>query len=90
MDFTPKMPRQNPHELTEAQAERRVEFCLQLLENPLDDRFWKRIVTSNEKWVYLVNHNRQKRWILRGQNPPSVPRQDRLGKKVMMTRLVEL
>lgn len=28
--------------------------------------------------------NRQKRWVPRGQNPPSVPRQDRLGKKVMI------
>jgi histone-lysine N-methyltransferase SETMAR len=84
MDFMHKKPRQDPHELTEAQAKRRVEVCLQLLENPLDDRFWKRIVTSDEKWVYLVNHNRQKRWVPRGQNPPSVPRQDRLGKKVMI------
>ena len=61
--------------MTEAQAKRRVEVCRQLLENPLDDRFWKRIVTSDEKWVYLVNHNRQKRW---------VPRQDRFGNKVMI------
>ena len=32
----------------------------------------------------MVNHNRQKRWVPRGQNPPSVPRQDRLGKKVVI------
>ena len=70
-----KKPRQDPHELTEAQGKRRVEVSRQLLENPLDDRFWKRIVTSDEKWVYLVNHNRQKRW---------VPRQDRFGNKVMI------
>jgi transposase len=74
MDFVHKKPRQDPHELTEAQAKRRVEVCRQLLENPLDDRFWKRIVTSDEKWVYLVNHNRQKQWVPRGQDPPSVPR----------------
>lgn len=84
MDFVHKKPRQDPHELTEAQAKRRVEVCRQLLENPLDDRFWKRIVTSDEKWVYLVNHNRQKRWVPRGQNPPSVPRQDHFGTKVMI------
>ncbi|CAF1582868.1 unnamed protein product [Adineta ricciae] len=76
MDFVHKKPRQDPHELTEAQTKRRVEVCRQLLENPLDDRFWKRIVTSDKKWVYLVNHNRRKRWVLRGQ--------DRFGKKVMI------
>ena len=84
MDFVHKKPRQDPHELTEAQAKRRVEVCRQLLQNPLDDRFWKRIVTSDEKWIYLVNHNRQKRWVLRGQDPPSVPRQDQFGRKVMI------
>ncbi|XP_029635077.1 histone-lysine N-methyltransferase SETMAR-like [Octopus sinensis] len=57
LDFVHKKPRQDPHELTEAQANRRVEICRQLLSNPLDDWFWKRIVTSDEKWVYLVQHN---------------------------------
>jgi len=61
LDFVHKKPRQDPHELTEAQANKRVEVCRQLLNNPLDDRFWKRIVTSDEKWLYLVNHNRDKR-----------------------------
>ncbi|CAF3604311.1 unnamed protein product [Rotaria socialis] len=84
MDFVHKKPRQDPYELTEAQAKHHVEVCRQLLENPLDDRFSKPIVTSDEKWVYLVNHNRQKRWVPRGQNPPSVPRQNRFGKKVMI------
>ncbi|CAF3228652.1 unnamed protein product [Rotaria socialis] len=76
MDFVHKKPRQGPYELTEAQAKHRVEVCRQLLENPLDDRFWKRIVTSDEKGVYLINHNRQKQWVPRGQN--------RFGKKVMI------
>ena len=38
-DYVNKKPRQDPHELTEFQATRRVEICRQLLENPLDDRF---------------------------------------------------
>ena len=38
LDFVHKKPRQDPHELTEAQARKRVEICRQLLENPLDDR----------------------------------------------------
>jgi histone-lysine N-methyltransferase SETMAR len=84
LDFVHKKPRQDPHELTEAQANKRVEVCRQLLNNPLDDRFWKRIVTSDEKWLYLVNHNRDKRWVQKGQATPSVPKQDRFGKKVML------
>ena len=42
-----------PHELSEAQAQaqRRVEVCNQLLANPNDERFLKRIVTCDEKWV---------------------------------------
>jgi histone-lysine N-methyltransferase SETMAR len=84
LDFVHKKPRQDSHELTEAQANKRVEVCRQLLENPLDDRFWKRIVTSDEKWVYLVNHNRDKRWVQKGQETPSVPKHNRFGKKVMI------
>ena len=39
----------------------RIEICRQLLNNPLDNRFWKQIVTSDEKWVYLINHDQSKR-----------------------------
>jgi histone-lysine N-methyltransferase SETMAR len=84
-DFVHKKPRQDPHKLTEAQAIRRVEVCCQLLDNSLDDRFWERIVTCDEKWIFLVNRDRSKRWIPRDQNPPPlVARQDRFGKKVML------
>ena len=48
LDFVHKKPRQDPHELTEVQAAKRVEICRQLLNNLLDDHFWKRIVTSEE------------------------------------------
>lgn len=84
-DFVHKKPRQDPHELTEAQATRRIEICRHLLENPLDDRFWKRIVTCDEKWVFLVNHDRSKRWVRRDQTPPPVPRRNRFSKKVMIS-----
>ena len=60
-DFVHKKPPHNPHELIEAQVIRRVEVCYQLLDNSLDDRFWKRIVTCDEKWVVLVNYDRSRR-----------------------------
>lgn len=84
LNFVHKKPRQVPHELTELQAKRRVEICEELLDNPHSDQFWKRIVTSDEKWIHLINHNRQKRWVLYDQAPPPVPCQERFGKKVML------
>ena len=84
MEFVHKRPRLDPHWLTRAQSARRVEICQQLLSNPLDDRFWKRIITSDEKWVYLVNHNRQKKWVQRDEQPPSVPKPNQFDKKAMI------
>ena len=78
-----KKPRQDPHELTEEQAATRIEICRQLLENPQDDEFWKCIITSDEKWVYLVNRDRSRRWVKREENSSPVPRFNRFDKKVM-------
>ncbi|CAF3284141.1 unnamed protein product [Rotaria sp. Silwood2] len=83
-DLVHKKPRQDPHELTEAQAIRRVEVCRQLLDNSLDDQSWKRILTCDEKWIFLVNRDRFRRWVPRDQNPPPVARQDLFGKKVTL------
>ena len=43
-----------PHELTPQQAQRRVSICHQLIGNPMDDRFIRRIVTCDEKWSINV------------------------------------
>ena len=51
-DVQHKQPRQDPHELSEPQAQQRIDTCKMLLQNPLDDRFWKRIITSDEKWIF--------------------------------------
>ena len=80
-----KSPREEPHELTDAQAQRRVEICQQLLRNPLDDRFWKRIVTGDEKWIFLRNTDRKKQWVPRGEQAQPILRQDRFGQKVMIS-----
>jgi hypothetical protein len=44
-----------PHELTAEQAQQQVEFCRKLLQLQKDHRFIKRIVTCDEKWIYLNN-----------------------------------
>ena len=59
------------------------QVCQQLLENPLDDRFWRRIVTGDEKWIFLRNPDKRKQWVSPGQEF-GVAKQDRFGKKVML------
>ena len=49
------------HELTPQQAQHRVDICRQLIGNPMDDRFIRKIVTSI-KWVYYNNPDASKQW----------------------------
>jgi hypothetical protein len=44
-----------PHELTAEQAKQRGEFCHKLLQLLNDHRFIKRVITCDEKWIYLNN-----------------------------------
>jgi hypothetical protein len=56
-----------PHELTAEQAQQRVDFCRKLLQLPKDHRFIKRIITCNEKWIYLNNPDLQMQLLDKGQ-----------------------
>ena len=76
--------REVPHELNEKQAERRVEVCRQLLQNPRDERFIRRIVTCDEKWIYFSNPNKENQWLDPGQMAKPVAKRDRFSKKVML------
>jgi hypothetical protein len=44
----------------------RADYLLQL---PADHCFIKRIVTCDEKWIYLNNSDIQKQWLDKGQLP---------------------
>jgi histone-lysine N-methyltransferase SETMAR len=76
--------REVPHELNSQQAKNRVDICRKLLENPRDDRFIKRIVTSDEKWIYLNNPDNRNQWLDRGEPAKPVVKLDRFQKKVML------
>ena len=53
-----------PDELTLQQAQRRVDICSPFTGgNPMDDRFIRRIVTCNKKWVYYRNPDASKQWL---------------------------
>ena len=73
-----------PHELSPDQAERRVNICRQLLSNPNDERFIKRIVTSDEKWIFFRNPDMRNQWLNPGQLPRPVAQHGRFEHKVLL------
>ena len=73
-----------PHDLTKKQANRRIETCRKLLENPRDERFIRRIVTSDEKWIYFNNPDKRNQWLDIGQVAQPVPRSERFSKKTLL------
>jgi hypothetical protein len=73
--------REIPHELTPEMAKKRVEICQKLVQNPSDLRFFKRIVTCDEKWIYFRNPNKDNQWIDCGSTPIPVVRRERFEKK---------
>ena len=85
LGFANKAPRQCPYDLTDCQAEQRVKVCKELLQNPLDIRFFKRIVTCDEKWIFLHNPDKRKQWVPKNEEPLTVVRHDRFGHKVMLS-----
>lgn len=84
LDYAYKRPRQDPHQLTVAQAKKRIEICNQLLQQPIGNRFWKRIVTCDEKWIFLRNPYNRRQWVSPETQPLPEVRQDRFGHKVML------
>lgn len=73
-----------PHDLNEEQAQRRIEVCRQLLNFPKDDRFLRKIITCDEKWIYFHNPNMQRQWLDKCQLPKPVPKRERFEKKVLL------
>ena len=84
LGFESKRPRIIPHELKPEQTQKRIDICRQLLQNPNDHNFWRRIVTSDEKWVFLRNPDKGNQWLKKGQKGVPVVRQGRFEKKVMI------
>jgi histone-lysine N-methyltransferase SETMAR len=74
-----------PHDLTAEQAQRHKTICQELLTNPMDERFLKRIITCDEKWVYYKNPDLRKQWIKKGEAPLQVPKRARFERKVMLS-----
>ncbi|WP_370716210.1 hypothetical protein [Sphingomonas sp. IW22] len=84
LGFVCRNPLQVPHILTEKQSKHRLEVCRKLLTNPQDIRFWKRIVTGDEKWIFFRNSTGGKQWLQSGQSAQQIVKTKRFEKKVML------
>jgi histone-lysine N-methyltransferase SETMAR len=79
-----KRCREVPHELNLEQCQKRVEICKKLLENPQSFRFFKRIVTCDEKWIYFRNLNSSNQWLPQGEPGLSVVKRGQFDQKAMI------
>jgi hypothetical protein len=71
-------------QLTAEQAQRRVEFCRELLPLQKDHRIIKGFVTCDEKWIYLNNSDLQKQWLDKGQLPVPVAKREPFERKGLL------
>jgi histone-lysine N-methyltransferase SETMAR len=76
--------REIPHELSQEQAQRRVDICGQLLANLCDEHFFRRIVTCDEKWIFFRNPDTRGQWVFPGERSEPVAKRERFEHKVML------
>jgi len=84
LGFLSRRPHIIPHDLTPEIEQKRVDMCQQLLQNPTGDRFWCRIVTSDEKWIFLRNPNMKRQWSRQSEARSTVVQHSRFDRKVML------
>jgi histone-lysine N-methyltransferase SETMAR len=84
LDMVNRRCRVIPHELTPDQAQRRVDVCRQLLERRFGARDLRRIVTSDEKWIFYRNPDTRNQWTKRGVARQPVAKHGRFENKVML------
>lgn len=78
---------QIPFNLTAEHIEKRIDAARTLIGNAVfgGDEFFKKIVTSDEKWISLLNNDVHRRsWLFPGQEKPRVMRKNHHGEKVML------
>ena len=73
-----------PLDLTDFQKSIRVMICNSNLTRNSQEAFWKRIVTSDEKWVLYTNPDNKKQWLSPGQHPIPTPKPGLFPKKALL------
>ena len=84
MEKIQKVGKWVPHELNERQQENRKITCKILLDRFKRKSLFHRIVTGDEKWIYLKNSKRRKSCMNPGGPSTSSARPNRFGKKTML------
>lgn len=65
-----------PHELTQAQKQKRIDVATALLNRNNETPFLESIVTGDEKWIPFKNPDHHNQWLSPGQAPSSTPTKD--------------
>jgi histone-lysine N-methyltransferase SETMAR len=73
-----------PYELTERQKEKRKTTCEILFESHQRKSFLHRIITGDEKWIYLDNQKRKKSWVDPGKPSTSTAKPNIHGQKYLL------
>ncbi|PIC32650.1 hypothetical protein B9Z55_012898 [Caenorhabditis nigoni] len=81
----PKFGQLVPHDLTEPQKTLRCTLALSLLSRKRNTSWIGKIVTGDEKWCFMVNHNRKRQWVKAGEAPKPDTKPEIHEKKVMLS-----
>jgi len=73
-----------PHKLTETNVIQRLNTCISLMAKFKKKDFLWKIVTGDEKWIYLENPSNKKQWLSPGQPALPSPKPNIHRKKVML------
>ena len=71
------------HELIPKQTQRRMDICRCLICNTMDDRFIRRIVTCDGKWIHYRNPGASKQWLGPCHPVKIIVKKNLFGPKVM-------
>uniref|UniRef100_A0A1I7V2P1 HTH_48 domain-containing protein n=1 Tax=Caenorhabditis tropicalis TaxID=1561998 RepID=A0A1I7V2P1_9PELO len=81
----PKFGQLLPHDLTVDQKNLRCDLALSLISRKRNFDWISKIVTGDEKWCFLVNHNRKRQWVKIGEAAKIDIKPEIHEKKVMLS-----
>jgi histone-lysine N-methyltransferase SETMAR len=73
-----------PHELSVANKANRLSIASSLRAKFDANNFLWKVVTGDEKWIFLTNPDTKKAWTSVGEPAPKVAKKNQFGKKVML------
>ncbi|OAD62534.1 Histone-lysine N-methyltransferase SETMAR [Eufriesea mexicana] len=65
-----------PHRLKEIHLTQRISICDSLLQRNEINRFLKRLITGDEKWIVYNNVNRKRSWVMQNEPAQTIPKSE--------------